>query len=64
MNSYVYRVTVDEPGHQEESRDFTARADAMVEFNRAAKRKTVFSVRVDRTDVLEHKWVRIAHYGE
>jgi hypothetical protein len=63
MNSYIYRVTIDEHG-EEDCRDYTARADAMAEFNRAAKRKTVFSVWVDRTDVLEHKWVRIAHYGE
>jgi hypothetical protein len=61
MNSYIYRVTVDERG-EEDCRDFTARADAMAEFNRAAKRKTVFTVRVDRCDVLERgAWVRIAY---
>jgi len=56
-----YRITIDE--HDvEDCRDYTSRLDAMVAFKAATRRKSVFSVRVDKCSLRHPEPVRVAQW--
>jgi hypothetical protein len=46
MMHSVYRLTLDENG-QEDCQDYTSRADGLAAFQKAKKRKSVYSARLE-----------------
>ena len=51
---HLFRLELDENGHAD-AVDFTRHADAMLAFQAAKKRKTVFSARLDLYDEDTHE---------